>query len=327
MKKVREVSEVKSISENQPDSLFITCASFEERFLGVIKSSRRENFQKIILFKFSHPNKQREDNIKEMENTWYLHNDPDYLKINCEHGRSIEAILELNEKISKMLPDLSNATITIDITTFTKDLLTNIMLYFMEYKGIKRIRCLYTSPQKYASPEEGGLSYGIKSIHFPPLGWSDWSPLKNNLLILILGFEELRAWSLLERFPAQKKLVFITKPGTISEWDDYCEKYNRNLLKVYNYLGELPAIDCYETSKLLRQNMEISKINEEYNIFIAPLGTKPQLLAVIDSMLKGLPGNIVTTTVSKHNFPYYSSGIGNTFEFYFPFEEEGICNL
>jgi len=326
MNEIRKVSQVKSISENEPDSLFITCASFEERFLGVIKSSKRESFQKIILFKFKHPNKQREKNIKEMEDIWHLDNDPNYLKIDCEHGRTVEAILELNEKISKMLPELSSATITIDITTFTKDLLTNMVLYFIKYKEVKRIRCLYTSPQRYASPEEGGLSYGIRSIHFPPLGWSDWSPLKDNLLIIILGFEELRARSLLERFPAQKKLIFITKPGTILEWNEYCEKYNSNLLKVYNYCGELPAIDPYKTSQLLRQNEEILKMKEEYNIFISPLGTKPQLLAVLDSMLKGLPANIVTTTVTKHNFPYYSSGIGSIFEFYFPFQEGRTCS-
>ena len=319
MNEIREVSQIKPISGNEPDSLFITCASFEERFLGTVKLSERESFQKIILFKFKHPNEQRERNIKKMEEIWHLDNDPNYLIIDCEHGKSVEAILRLNEKITKMSSKLSSATITIDITTFTKDLLTNIVLYFAKYKGVKRIRCLYTSPRRYATPEEGGLSYGIRSIHFPPLGWSDWSPLKDNLLILILGFEELRAWSLLEKFPARKKWIFITKPGTIPEWNEYCEKYNRDLLKVYNYYGELPATDPYKCSQLLMQNEEILKMKKEYNIFISPLGTKPQLLAILDYMLKGLPANIVTTTVAKHNFPYYSSGIGPTFEFYFPF--------
>jgi len=315
--KVRELSTITPIEKDRPDDLFITCGSFEKRFLGSIKKLNKSLFKNLILFKFAEPNEQREKLIKEMEMVLGLDANERYFKIMCEHGNSINAILEFHELLlEKLNINYEDVSVTIDISTFTKDLLSHLLLFLVKYEQIKRIRCLYTSPERYASPEEGWLSFGIKNIHFPPMGWKSWSPRKDNLLLLILGFEELRAWTLIDKFPAEKYMLFITKPGTVPEWDNFCEKYNERLLKRYPPHGSIPAIDPYKTFKVLEK--EIENLLPKYNIFISPLGTKPQLVGIINLMVRKIPVNLVTTTVIQHNVPYYSSEIGKTFEFYFP---------
>jgi len=314
--KVRELSDIAPIKKDSPDDLFTACGSFEERFLGSIKKINTKIFKNFILFKFTEPNERREELIKEMEKILGLNANERYFKIMCKHGNSIDAILEFHKILENLNIKSEKIKITIDISTFTKDLLAHLLLYLVEYKQINRIRCLYTSPERYASPEEGWLSFGIKSIHFPPMGWRSWSPRKDNLLLLILGFEELRAWTLIDRFPAEKRLLFITKPGTIPEWNDFCEKYNKKLLEKYPAQGCLPAIDPFTTFKMIEK--EIKNLLPKYNIFVSPLGTKPQLLGIINLIVRKTPVNLVTTTVIQHNVPYYSGGIGKTFEFYFP---------
>jgi len=105
--------------------------------------------------------------------------------------------------------------ITMDISTFTKSLLLDLLFYIKNFLNVKRLRLLYTVPKNYASPEEGELSYGVKRVHILPLYWNGWSSIKDDLLIIILGYEEMRAWSLINKFDANVNLLFVTKPGSM----------------------------------------------------------------------------------------------------------------
>ena len=60
------------------------------------------------------------------------------------------------------------------------------------------------------------------------------------------------------------------------------------------------------------------KLHERYNLFVAPFGTKPQILGIFYFMLKHpeFNINIITTTAVEHNTPYYSWGSGETFSFF-----------
>lgn len=318
----KKIQEIYPIRKDSPDDLFVTCGSFEERFLGVPKKFRGDFPNEFILFRFTEPKEKREELIKHMEETLTINRYKEsYHQIYVDHGRSLESILKFHGFLNTKKLHPKDLFITVDISTFTKNLLLNLMLYLVNFLQIEKLRLLYTVPGRYAFPQEGWLSFGIKSIHIPPMCWNAWSPLKDNLLIIILGFEEMRAWSLIDRFSADLNWLFITNPGSKFEWNTYCEDYNTRLLEEIPPEGKVPALDPIRVSEIL-SNSITKNIAERYNIFISPLGTKPQLIGILHFIsYSHIPINIVTTTVVDHNVPYYSWDAGDTFEFFFPLKE------
>ncbi len=318
--RIKNIEEIYPIRGCFPDDLFITCVNFEERFLGVPKKLKGDFPKEFILFRFTEPKKRIEELIKDMEETLTINRYKDsYHQIYVEHGKSLESILKFHDLINVMKVHPKDFFITVDISTFTKDLLLNLILYLVNILQVKKLRLLYTIPGRYAFPQEGGLSFGVKSIHIPSMCWNEWSPTKDNLLIIILGLEEMRAWSLIDKFSADLNWLFITNPGSKSKWNTYCESYNRRLLEEIPPKGKVPALDPIRVSEILLSNVT-KNIAERYNIFVSPLGTKPQLLGVLYfiTSYSHIPINIVTATVADHNIPYYSWDVGNTFEYFFP---------
>lgn len=321
---IKKVEEIYPIREDTPDDLFITCGSFEERFLGIPKKLKGDFPKEFILFKFTEPNRKREELIRDMEEmlttTRYKKS---YHQIDVEHGNSLESILKFHDFLNTKKLSLRNLFITVDISTFTKDLLLNLMFYLIDFLQIKKLRLLYTIPGRYASPQEGWLSSGIKKIHIPPMSWNEWSPLKENLLVILLGFEEMRAWSLIDTFSADLNWLFITNPGSKSEWDTYGEAYNKKLLEEMPPKDKIPALDPIKVSEILARHIT-KDISEKYNIFISHLGTKPQLISTLHFYKSHpyIPINLITTTVVNYNIPYYSWDIGESFEFFFTIKEE-----
>jgi hypothetical protein len=317
---IKKVDKISSIRVDTPDDIFITCGSFEDRFLCVPQKISGKISENFIMFKFTEPNSKREKLIDEMERMLDINRvyQKGYYKINIEHGKSIEAVIEFHKYLQKEKLSASKLNITMDISTFSKDLLFAILYYLNNFMQIERLRILYTIPGRYASPDEGGLSYGIKNIHYPPMYWNSWSPIKENLLIVILGYEEMRAWSLIDKFNANTNYLFVTSPGSRKEWDNYCEEYNQKLLSIIPQKDTIPALDPIKTYTCLSKYITKDLV-DNYNLFIAPLGTKHQIIGIIYfcNCHPDIPINIITTTV-EHNCPYYSWGIGDTYEFFFP---------
>jgi len=314
-----KIKEVLPIKEQLQDDLFITCGSFEERFLGVPKKIKNYFPHEFILFRFSEPNDKRDELIEDMveilDITKY---DKNYSEIKVDHGKSLESIIAFHNHIQNIRLISKDLVVTLDITTFTKDLLLNLMFCLTTFLRIKKLRLLYTIPNRYASPEEDWLSFGIQNVHLPPMSWNEWSPLKNDLLIIILGFEEMRAWSLIDRFSANQNWLILTKPGSKPEWNLYCEEYNRRLLKEIKAKDSIPALDPAGVTKVFSKHIT-KEISDKYNVFVSPTGPKPQLIGVLDFVFSHshIPINLITTDVVRHNVPYYSWGIGDTFEFFF----------
>lgn len=317
--RIKRIREIYPTREDSPDDLFITCGSFEKRFLGAPMKLKGDFPKEFILFRFTEPKKRREELIKHMEETLTINRHKEsYHQIYVEHGKSLESILKFHDFINAKNLHSKDLFVTVDISTFTKDLLINLMIYLINFLQVDKLRLVYTIPGRYASPQEGWLSSGIKSIHISPMCWNAWSPLKDNLLIIILGFEEMRAWSLLDKFSADSTWLFVTSPGSKPEWNIYCEEYNRRLLKEIPPKGKVSALAPIEVSEVL-SNCVTEEIAERYNIFISLLGTKPQILGALYLITSShIPINIITTTVEDHNVPYYSWDIGDTFEFFFP---------
>lgn len=317
--RMKKIGRVEKIDNKCPDDMFITCASFEERCLGSLRKFSNYSAQHIILFKFGEGNPVREKNWDCMLNIFAKNNinKTQYI-ITVNHGMTASGVLELHkyfkENILAKKPGKS-VNITIDITTFTKELLLEVLFYLVQIARVENLRFLYTVPEKYASPDEGPLSHGIKNIKIIPFFWNRWSAIKDDMLVVILGYEEMRAWSLISKFDANINKLFITKPGSKKEWDTHCETFNKNLLNENYEKDTMPSLDPMSVVSILKEKIVDQMFHEKYNIFIAPFGTKPQLLGIF-YFLQTYPtvcANIVSSTAIEHNTPYYSSGVGDTY--------------
>jgi hypothetical protein len=309
---MNKVNEIMAIDNHKADDIFITCASFEERCLGSIKKLFNYKSKKVIIFKFSEENPTREANVNNMlqllEKLGYKDK---YSIIDVSHGVTIDGIVKFHGLYKKEA--INN--VTIDITTFTKELLFELMFYINDVIDCPKVRYLYTTPEKYASPEEGALSYGIKSIKVMPFYWNKWSSIHDDILFTVLGYEEMRAWSLISRFDANINCLVLTNPGSKKDWDEHCEKFNAKLLKEKYDKYEIPAIDPIKTIHFFEKLIIHNKLHEKNNIFISPMGTKPQALGIYYFLKKHPEANIniLSTTAVEHNTPYYSWGIGDTY--------------
>jgi hypothetical protein len=137
--------------------------------------------------------------------------------------------------------------------------------------------------------------------------------------MVILGFEEMRAWSLINRFDANLNLLFTTSPGSVDEWSKHSAIYNERLISELPPVDSIPALDPIQTSEVLEKYVTDDACSK-YNVFISPMGTKPQIVGLFYYILihPEIPVNIITTTPIEHNIPYYSWGIGKTYEFFLP---------
>jgi hypothetical protein len=278
--KIKKVEEIYPIHENRADDLFITCGSFEERFLGSLQRLKEVLPNKFILFRFSEQNEKRENLIKEMYNLYPAIKEDKEHEFIVDHGRDIDAIIKFHNYLQNKMILQREISITVDISTFSKNLLLNLIFYINNFLKVNNLRLLYTIPKRYASPDEGWLSFSTKSIHFPLMYCNGISPIKNNLLIIFLGFEEMRAWSLIEKIGAELNWLFVTSPGSIPQWDDYCERYNQRILANFSPKGKISAIEPAQASKILKEHISKNLV-EKYNIFVAPLGTKPQIRGLL----------------------------------------------
>lgn len=314
----KKIDKISQINE-RPDDLFITCASFEERCLASTQKLEAGSCDNIILYKFTEANSKREMLVQEMRRQLQSKKAKKILQIDVNHSRTSIGVLDFHHLCQANNWLTKDLNITLDITTFTKSLLLELLFYMNTFLKIHQLRFIYTVPKEYAHPEEGELSFGIKSCNVLPSFWGGWSPIKDDLLVIILGYEEMRAWSLINHFDANLNWLFVTSPGSKPEWSERSEKYNERLLKEVQCIDNIPALDIEKTASVLDRHIT-KDTNDKYNVFISPMGTKPQTIGLFHYITThpDVPINVITTTPIEHNIPYYSWGIGNTFEFYMP---------
>jgi hypothetical protein len=217
---IKEVSNnVRSIN-NCKDDVFIVCASFEERTTAVVERfDEGYEVANSFVFKYDEENRTNLRNINfERLMDAFMHHSDKVFPIVCDHHDP----LDLCEKQST---ELRNRNIIIDITTFTKQYLL-VILKYIEEQNPKSLRLFYTEPEDYAVKWGKPLSYGLIDIISVPTYGGHFYIEKENLLILLLGYEGDRAHAIWEKLTPHKTIILIGKPSFRNSWDGRVEKFN-----------------------------------------------------------------------------------------------------
>ncbi|MBZ5489718.1 MAG: hypothetical protein LAO76_02160 [Acidobacteriia bacterium] len=175
--------------------------------------------------------------------------------------------------------------LVVDISCAPRGRLLALLEYLSRCQKLFNLRVYltYTLVRRQVTEEEG-YSYGIQDIAVIP-GFNGEIRLRRDLLVLVLGFEGNRAFSLYRRLAPNKTFLLLGDSGD-EERDFYIKharENNSGLLRIHGVEARfIPSRDplAFATgfSKFLTEKIE--PIKQHYNVYVSCLGTKLQTLGM-----------------------------------------------
>jgi hypothetical protein len=298
---------------NQPDNVFITCASFEDRCLGVPRRlSEDYRFDKGFLFAYEDPNEQREQHLRMMGQI--LNPRGSLQEIRTTENEPLPAIAELAAKLRGLRLHPNDSIITIDVTTFTKRHLLLLLKAIDDLRLWSILRIYYTEPKDYITDLYLPMSMGIRTIS-PITGFISHTSLSRpTLLVILLGYEGDRANAIYENIDPNEVFLIIPKPAYHAEWEGRTEAMNKQLIRIIgedrirHVHSQDPVLVAGKLEEILRPYSL-----DEWRCSIAPLGTKPQALGTYLFWRRNRGKfSIIYAQPLRHNERFFSTGVGRT---------------
>jgi hypothetical protein len=320
---MKRVDRLRAMSSAGPDDVLVTCASFEDRCLGLTKLGEDYRSRSAFVIRYtaakaqSAIDRRRQANAKEL---------CEYLGRRAEKVREVlvsrynpfELELELDD-----LWELSGTAVrhvTVDMSCFTRVQLVYFLLRLLRIPHIK-VRLLYSRPLYYASARNRPFAGGSDGMLFLPF---ESHPVRmapigaDNVLIAALGHEGERtlvAWRLLDPvrtvllLPWSKEAPDLTRTA---------EKENAQLLEriacgdTTTTLRRVSPTSIGATVKALTAAFEdLEMRDKEVSVALMPGGPKPVVAAlVIAAMSTGMSSYIAYPLVAGYD-PAYSSGFSD----------------
>lgn len=310
--------------DGNADSLFICCSSYEERStLGIRRLSRNYRSSYYLICRA------REYEDKGAAPTYY---EETYSRLKKASDQIVEidsfAIddsIGFVSALDRKLKSLDGADVlrevTVDISTFPREELLLLLRYLDNHVNRGRIRLLYAEPAKYATELEDEdkrwLTRGVRSVHSVPGFGGIQFPDRQKILLVILGHEGERTHISIRRHQPDK-VVFIPqgKEQHHEGLREISELQSKEILSRYGkqniwHVG-LPSRGVVETAKVVSKIFQTYRYS--YNVFIAPNGTKLQLIGVYLVARKFPEIQITYAAPAIYNSEAYSAGTGLLWE-------------
>ncbi len=269
------------LNPNGPDDIFICSASFEERSLASAALMGPQFIQKYaIVFNAETPDyqKQLEKNLFRLQTALRAKTTEGIFMVSCTRENPVDGIEQIAAilKQCKLNPE-PGPYVTVDISSFTKIYLLELLHYLDAELKWPMPRLLHTT-QHYLPTR---LTRGIEQITTIPHFYGHPSMDRQNLLVLLLGFEPDRALSIWKQHNPARTVALITNPPRKGSPDylKYARQNNEELLgKPGVEVRDIPADDPGGVRDVLAALYEETK--DDYNLVIGPFGTKPQVVGV-----------------------------------------------
>lgn len=265
---------------NEEFHLFLAASGYEKRSIFI--PSKKIKARKNIVLKFKENN----------NNPTRKKNDKFYKIQNFEHieisGNESDNIISCIKKCIEKIEDF-DIKILIDYSSMTRIWYGAIIDFFNNYSTNKKISLYFLYTQALFSPPP---KVENQNYFFEPIkGFSNLSiPNKPTALILGLGYEKRRAFSLKEYFDAEEVYVFLTDENSAPDFHKEVCSRNQELLSKLNtgYIFKYPINDMSYTRKLLYDLCR--RLLNDFRIVIAPCGPKPFTLIsmTVASMLPNI---------------------------------------
>jgi hypothetical protein len=301
--------------DNSKKNVVLTCASYEKRCLGLPRKAKRiTNLKQTYLFFYNSVNPERERNMAEMEKIFSEKGNIEI--ISTKENEPSDSIKYFYQQLRKMLREENkdNISINLDITTFTKRHLI-LLLKVIDDLGLwENLRIFYSEPKDYIVDLYLPMSKGINDISRIDSFVGNNSPNLPKLLVIFLGYEGDRAKAIYENEDPNDLILVVPKPAYHKTWENRTENMNLLLLsmvgnKKIRYANSLDSQLVFESLQKILVEFPFDK----WRWSIVPLGTKPQIIGLYMFWRQNKDlFSIIYASPLKHNYPFYSKGLGKT---------------
>jgi len=308
-----EIEHLIKLNEYGPDDLFICCASFEERCLSsilIMGTDFRVRFAVIFVIEEPLYKKEVDTNLFRLQSELGKRTTEGIFVITCQKRNPMEGVAQLKSIWKQCKPkNPEEPFITLDISGFTKIYLLGLLHYLVNELNMGIPRLLHTT-QTYLPTK---LTRGVEQITTVTDFFGTPSIEKQNILILLLGFEPERALAVWRHYNPSKTIALITNPPRYGNLDylKYAQENNAHLLAQPSVeVRNVPADNPYAVKTALEAIY--SDIRGAFNMVIGPFGTKPQAVGVFLFCLEHPRVQVVYSFPEKYTRSYLHRKPGST---------------
>lgn len=311
------------------DTILIVAAGFEKRCIAVIE----------LLIKYG----QKLDEVLVIDYNDAILNEPERSKIISSANKISQRITIFEDLDFDSLFKLNNSKlqkkILIDITGMTRVIVFNLLNYCDSKKIDYDI--IYTEAEKYfptkefyeklisntdyeedafikyLENEKTELVYSYDcNIIQPKEFLGELEPGKPSMLLTFLTFKRSRLQRLLQEFEFDNKLIILSEPVR----DDL--KWRKEFMKIANYdliqknspnIETLETLYPFEILDFLNRKTYTNKLYANYNLFLAPLGSKMQTIGAYFYWRKHPEVAVIFSQPSCYYKTTYSEDYRDTF--------------
>lgn len=204
-------------------------------------------------------------------------------------------ILSANDK--NLIPDLEKflrleniegSRICIDITAIKQTILFLLIKILMKDVKPSCLFAAYTEPSEYkkkkndvGETEEFDLYNKIMGSSKGIPGFHKAKGSKPILLIACMGFDSQRLQTIYESLKPQVLIPIVGFPSFVPGWNLTAIKMNYRVLKESNSYDMLESCEAASPFGMFELLKEIyHRQNEEYDIYVCPLGSRPHILGI-----------------------------------------------
>ena len=226
--------------------------------------------------------------------------------------------------------------VVLDATCFTKLHLLLLLRFLSDWLGVEVTRICYTKPLVYATAFGKELSYGIRKTVYLPYRGTERADTGTGL-IAFLGHEPRRLERIVQEIEPDLCVVLLGEPGFTADMAAYSKGANASLLRRAEYdrhyrQALAPADDIERCVHVLAEHIHALHEDGCRDVYIAPLGTKLQALAVDVLRRRQDAGrlSLAYAVPDRYERRSYSQGFGATVVITFanrPERAEGIVPI
>jgi hypothetical protein len=305
---------VSILDSNERDEAFITFASPEPRCLGVPRLFDGYAPKLLIAFEVSdEQNVDRKANLNKI-----LEAGSDKSKKAVVPFKHSDPVFGMQE-IAPLVAQIGTGRLTLDISTFPRDILLLFLKLVNENAPDAQVRILYTEPQGYREPRSA--TFGLSSLYTVRTFAAPLRAAGDLVLIILLGFEGDRALSVWQCLEPHRTIAMLPRPAYRPELEGAAERLNAALLaplcdKDRRYVDPR---DPRATYRVLHEIIHEGQFPADTNFFVVPLGTKPEVVGVY-AFCRDNPEacSVIYATNKHHADAYISSGCGRVWELELP---------
>jgi len=215
--KIHEVESISTIIPEQPDTLFLCASSFEDRCRKVPGSLPTSNYRCYYSAMFNYYQVAKQNRHFFNRTKIYDALSPATINkpvkpIDCDRLKPIDGVKKFISFLVEKNIKSTEARITIDISTFTKQYILNLLYEIEEFFKICSIRILYIEPGIYGKGKFKRLSYGVEDIVTVSRFEGKQILGEKTALIVFLGYESHRTLSIIEKCEPDLIIAVIGNP-------------------------------------------------------------------------------------------------------------------